>query len=134
MQKLSSILIIDDDEVNNYVCSKLIKQGGLTDEVHTALNGLEGLDFLKKIINANKKLPDLIFLDINMPEMNGWAFLEEYKELKKSFDKKVVLIMLSSSVHSNDIEKASMYEDIQEYVTKPLISNSLKKIAKKYFG
>lgn len=134
MSKIQKVLIIDDDEINNFVCSKVIKKNKFAEEVKTLLSGREGLTYMNEILEkADGILPDLILLDINMPLMNGWDFLEEYQKLQPNFDKNPVLLMLSSSVYEEDIEKANQHPDVKDYITKPLNDKVLEEIYQKYF-
>lgn len=134
MEKLDKVLIIDDDEINNFVCSKVIHKHEFASEVKTFVSGQEGLDYLQTVINdQNESLPDLILLDINMPIMNGWSFLEKYQALIPQFDKHPVLLMLSSSVYEEDIEKARQHPEVKDYITKPLNQEVLDNIYKQFF-
>ncbi|MEO0900181.1 MAG: response regulator [Bacteroidota bacterium] len=127
-------LIIDDDEINNFICIKNMKDSNFAEHATYCLRGREGLDELKDATeNRPEDLPDVIFLDINMPLMNAWEFLDEYKEIQSSFPKKVMLFILSSSVYRKDIEKSSHYDMVTDYIIKPLSKESLRKIQDKYF-
>lgn len=135
MRKLDRILIIDDDEVNNFVCKQIIKKSGIQADVDTKSSADKGLDLLKEAIESGKnEFPDLIFLDINMPVMNGWDFLEEYKKLLPQINKDIVLMMLSSSVYEHDIEKSKAYHEVSDYIFKPLKTDKIKEICSKYFA
>jgi len=114
------ILIIDDDEINNFIAAKLIDKIPPKAKVSTRLNGQEGIDFIKSCINNEEKMPDIIFLDINMPVMNGWEFLEEYETIKDQITKKVVINMLSSSVYNDDISKSQTFSTVNRFISKPL--------------
>lgn len=134
MANLEKVLVIDDDEINNFVCAKVISQSGYADEVKTLLSGQEGLDYLKEAKNKEgATAPDLILLDINMPLMDGWDFLEVYRKMIDKFDRLPVLFMLSSSVYEEDIEKARKYPEVSDYITKPLTPEVLTNIYQKYF-
>ena len=128
MEKFDKILIIDDDHVNNFIFSKIIKSSGISEDVETAMNGKSALKAINDTIAAKQKLPDIIFLDINMPVMNGWQFLEKYKELPECIKEHIKLYMLSSSVSHQDLEKAKEYEDVVDYISKPLTKEILHKI------
>ena len=134
MSKIQKVLIIDDDEINNFVCSKVIRKNNFASEVRTFLSGKEGLAYLNEILaEQDGELPDLILLDINMPLMNGWDFLVEYQQLLPNFDKNPVLLMLSSSVYEEDIEKANQHPEVKDYITKPLNEEVLQDIYQKHF-
>lgn len=134
MEKFDKILIIDDDHINNFLFSRIIKLSGVSEDVETEKNASSALDALINNIATKQKLPDIIFLDINMPVMDGWQFLEKYKELPKRIKERIKLYMLSSSVSHVDIEKAKEYEDVVDYISKPLTKEILHKIHATHIG
>ena len=122
------ILIIDDDEINNFIAARLIDKIPVKTLVSTRLNGLEGLNYIKTNLNDAEKLPDIIFLDINMPVMNGWEFLDEYEQIKPQLGKEICINMLSSSVYNDDIEKAKTYHTVNKFISKPLTVEKIKEL------
>jgi CheY-like chemotaxis protein len=96
-------------------------------------NGKEALDTFLQDIEAGNELPEVILLDINMPVMDGWEFLDEYVKVKHKIKNKVKIYMVSSSVNLSDLDKAKTYDDIVDYVVKPIKSSDLQKISKDYF-
>lgn len=130
MEKLNNILIIDDDQINNFLFSRIIKITGVSENAETVTSARKGLDLLEQKIASGEKLPDIIFLDINMPLMNGWDFLDKYQKLPTKARKEINLYMLSSSNFPEDINKAKTYEDVVDYITKPLTKEILFKIQK----
>lgn len=127
MEKLKHILLIDDDETNNFLVSHLINQSQITENIHIALNGEEGLNKLKELCTQNIKV-DLILLDINMPVMNGFEFLEEYERLTKEHHSRSAIMMVSSSVHPADLERIKSFESVNDFIEKPLTEQLLDKI------
>ena len=116
-----SVLLVDDDEINNFISIKLIKKALLNTEIMACLNGKFAIDQLVEIQrNDISKLPDYILLDINMPIMNGWEFLDEYKRLNIDPLGKTKIFIISSSVFSNDINKARSYPLVKDFISKPL--------------
>ncbi len=116
-----SVLLVDDDEINNFISIKLIKKALLNTEIMACLNGKFAIDQLLEIQrNDPAKLPDYILLDINMPIMNGWEFLDEYKRLNIDPSGKSKVFIISSSVFSNDINKARSYPVVKDFISKPL--------------
>src|SRR6201986_3980116 len=116
-----SILLVDDDEINNFISIKLIKKALLNTEIMACLNGRFAIDQLLSIQKKDPaKLPDYILLDINMPIMNGWEFLDEYKRLNIDPLGKSKIYIISSSVFSNDINKARSYSQVRDFISKPL--------------
>src|ERR1700760_145982 len=124
-----SILLVDDDEINNFISIKLIKKALLNTEIMACLNGRFAIDQLMNIQKKDpSKLPDYILLDINMPIMNGWEFLDEYKRLNVDPLGKSKIFIISSSVFSNDINKARSYPIVQNFVSKPLNVEKIKEL------
>ena len=115
-KKLNCILLVDDDHEDSYFHRIVIDEMEITHSVQVAENGLEALAFLKK---EGQVIPELIFLDINMPKMNGWEFLEQYKHLDKKQKVKITIMMLTTSANPDDIRKAEEMEDVTGYKTKP---------------
>jgi CheY-like chemotaxis protein len=124
-----SILLVDDDEINNFISIKLIKKAIADADIAACLNGKLAIDRLSDIQKDDPaKLPDFILLDINMPIMNGWEFLEEYKRLNLDPTGKSKVFIISSSVFSNDISKARSYPLVKNFVSKPLSVEKIKEM------
>lgn len=106
MKKINCILLVDDNPADNYYNKFIIKDADVCNHIQTALNGVEALSYLRKseedIKSESFPKPDIIFLDINMPRMNGFEFLEEYKKLDESLRSKVLIIMLTTSLNPED--------------------------------
>jgi len=129
-KKLNCILLVDDDVEDNYFHQIVINEMNITERIEVALNGVEALNFLKK---ENQTHPDLIFLDINMPKMNGWEFLQAYKEFKADQKAEVVVVMLSTSINPSDKERAEQFPDIIGFNSKPLTEEIISEILERYF-
>lgn len=135
MYVVKRALIIDDDEINNFICIKNMKDSKFAEHATYCLRGREGLEELVDAVeNRPEDLPNVIFLDINMPLMNAWEFLEEYNNLQQRFPIPVKLFILSSSVYRKDIEKSSHYDIVTDYIIKPLSKENLRRIQEKYFA
>ena len=122
------ICIIDDDEVYQFTVTKNIQSQQLAKKILVFSDGEEALNFLCANIGDNNAVPDVIFLDINMPIMVGWQFLEEYIRLKPRIGKKVTLYMVSSSVDPADTQRAKQIEEVSDYIIKPITPDQLKVI------
>jgi CheY-like chemotaxis protein len=124
-----SILLVDDDEINNFISIKLIKKAVDNADIKACLNGKFAIDELSEIQRQDpSKLPDYILLDINMPIMNGWEFLDEYKRIGIDPMGKSKIFIISSSVFSNDISKARSYPLVKNFVSKPLSVEKIKEM------
>lgn len=124
-----SILLVDDDEINNFISIKLIKKALVSSEIKACLNGKFAIDELLKMqASGAENLPDYILLDINMPLMNGWEFLDEYKRLNIDPEGKSKIFIISSSVFSNDINKAKSYTLVKDFISKPLNIDKIREL------
>jgi CheY-like chemotaxis protein len=92
----------------------------LTDKILQFENGEDALVFLKDHAGDSETLPDYIFLDINMPFVDGWMFLEDYSLFKTNLSKKILIYMVSSSIDPRDVDRAKQNENIREYIIKPV--------------
>ena len=129
-----TVMIIDDDAVNNTVCSLIINRAQFASSIQTFLRAGDALDYLRETLANNpEKLPDVIFLDINMPVMNGWEFLEAYKVLDEGQKSKIVIMMLTTSLNPWDRTKAEKISAITGFQVKPLSEEMLREILQKYF-
>ncbi|MFY8019716.1 MAG: response regulator [Bacteroidia bacterium] len=128
MKLLNSILLVDDDIATNTLNSFVIKKAQISKQIKVVLNGFEALNYLDQI-EAEDELPEFIFLDINMPKMDGWEFLEEYRARKKYHSK---IFLLTTSENPDDMIKSKLYPEILEYCHKPLTTEILLQLWEKY--
>ena len=131
MSKPLIICIIDDDDVYQFTITKAIKKNSIVKKILIFSDGKEGIDFLIDNIANVEDIPDIIFLDINMPIMDGWQFLEEYVKLKPHVGKKVTIYMISSSVDPVDVTRAKAMSEISDYLIKPIKSEQVSEIIEK---
>ncbi|WP_432712958.1 response regulator [Pedobacter sp.] len=113
-----NLLVIDDDDINIFIIKKIVEKTGFAVNMVARTNGQLAIDYLQEIDGNAEVFPHLILVDINMPVMNGWEFIEAYEKL--NIKKAVDMYMLSSSVYENDIEKAKTYKIVQGFISKPL--------------
>jgi CheY-like chemotaxis protein len=132
-KKLNCVLLIDDDKATNFINERVIKKLDCTKRIVTVYNGAEALEFLSIEENGNLLQPDLIFLDINMPVMDGWELLEHYRKLHENKKAKVVLLMLTTSLNPDDVKKANRIEEVKGFKNKPLTIEMMQDILKAYF-
>ncbi|MFT5820497.1 MAG: CheY-like chemotaxis protein [Crocinitomix sp.] len=124
---MGAILIVDDDETNNFYAKHVLAKSNITENLYFAMNGQEALQIIADLTNKGITT-DLILLDINMPIMNGFEFLEAYEKLPVSHRSKTVVTMMSSSVNSADMEKSKSYKSIDRRIEKPLTKEKIEAI------
>ncbi len=139
MKKLSGVLLIDDDDTTNFLNQRLLDRMQVTDNIRTFVNGKQAFDYLYNVSNNNYEhtsreyfQPELIFLDINMPVMDGFEMLDLYERLNARFRKRIVMTVLTTSTHPQDTDNAKRYA--AEYITKPLTVEKVSTLLNKYFS
>jgi CheY-like chemotaxis protein len=128
MKKIDIACIIDDDQIYVFGLKKLITLHDFCKNILVFGNGEEALNYITPLLESADKLPDVILLDINMPVMDGWEFLEEFIKIKPRANKKMEVYMVSSSINPADVEKAKAYSDLSDYLVKPVTPEDLKKV------
>lgn len=121
MKRLNAILLIDDNETSNFLNERLLRRLNLTDHILVLSNGKQALDYLENLSRQGGQAdlkPELILLDINMPVLDGFEFLELFQQLDARFRQGIHIAMLSTSNHPQDTGKASTFQ--AHYLTKPL--------------
>lgn len=122
------IYVIDDDEIFQFITKKSFERLERNDELYFFLNGEDALQSIKNSVSGNVPLPDLIFLDINMPIMDGWDFLAELQAMIDGATKKPKIYMVSSSIDEKDLLKSKTYTMIKDYIVKPIKDVNIKEI------
>lgn len=126
-------MLVDDNKDDNFFHERVIRKSGFVNVVVPMQSGIDALEYLKNRYNHVEPHPDLIFLDINMPRMNGWEFLEEYNNLDKEFQSAVIVVMLTTSDSPEDRAKAALFNMVSGLKSKPLTIEMLEEIIKEYF-
>ncbi len=132
--KLKKLLFIDDNDIDLMVNSRIINLSGLVEEVTLFNSGISALRHLKEIVNETEKWPDFILLDIQMPDMNGFEFMEHFKELPTAFINHCKVAMLSSTLDFGDIKKAEANPLVIQLLKKPLFLDELSELIKNSFS
>lgn len=114
-----TICLIDDDRIYQFTAKRIIELVDPLQKVLVFSNGKEAIDFFTQQ-PLQEELPDLIFLDINMPVMNGWEFLEAYHTVKNVLDKQISIYMVSSSVDEKDKIKSKNFDSVKDFIVKPI--------------
>lgn len=133
---LDQILCVDDDPITLMLCKKVIAKASFSNEIITSQNGEEALDYFNKLKDTNsesesKKHPQLIFLDLNMPVMGGWEFLDIFNTDDYSEFSAIKVIVLSSTIDPEDLEKAKSYSMVIDFLSKPVTISMLEYLKSK---
>ena len=132
VKKLPIIGIIDDDTIYHFILTSIINKNKLAESILSFLDGEKAIQYLTENKMNNEKIPDVLFLDVNMPIMDGWMFIEEYARIKMNITKKMLVFMLSSSANPIDIERADKISEISNYIIKPINLEEVKIIFDSY--
>lgn len=128
MKKIQASCIIDDDPIFIYGTKRIMEEVDFCEDILVYNNGQDALDSFADLTKTDKELPSIIFLDLNMPIMNGWEFLEQFIKIENNNLGKVIVYIMSSSVDPRDLERVGNYEIIHNYILKPFSSKDLENI------
>jgi CheY-like chemotaxis protein len=120
------VMIVDDNEVDLYIAQRVIEKYSFAEEVILMDSAMEALEYLTANAGNPEMIPDLVFLDVNMPEMNGFEFLDAYTKLPENIKESCIIMMLTTSVHEEDKERADKNPYVRNYLNKPLDEDKLK--------
>jgi CheY-like chemotaxis protein len=131
MKEVNDIFLIDDDPTFVFLATKTIEASKFPTHINIFNDGLEAIDFLKEIIEEKRELPDIIFLDLNMPVMDGWTFLDEFVSLQPQIGKKIEIYITSSTISPHDIERANNFSVVSDIIIKPLMTDKVIEVLSK---
>jgi CheY-like chemotaxis protein len=132
-KKYYAVMLVDDNEIDNLINQKMIEASNICDHIFIHSGAKSAIEFLKNIEKLLKGpidlyLPEIIFLDIDMPLMDGFQFLDEFERLSDSIKNHCKVVMLTSSLNPQDMNKAKKNQYVLKYINKPLTQENLKKL------
>lgn len=125
MKKIKTLCLVDDDDIFQLITQRVIAQTNLVETIKIFSNGLDAMVFLKSVAQNAARLPEIILLDLNMPVMDGWEFLEEFTLLKPRLEKTITIYVVSSSIAPSDIQRAEAISEVTDYIIKPITTEKL---------
>jgi CheY-like chemotaxis protein len=137
-KKLNCVLLVDDDDATNFMSRLVIERAGITEHIEIALNGRDAIEYLTRTVKQaeaeHTTVPSmLILLDINMPIMDGWEFLQAYKALDTSPKDEIIIVMITTSTNPEDERRAEKISEVAGFAHKPLRLAMVEEILKKHF-
>jgi CheY-like chemotaxis protein len=131
-KKYQNVMLIDDNEIDNLINQKMIEAAGITEIIFTHSGAKSAIEFLRNIEKVMRKapniLPEVIFLDIDMPLMDGFQFLDQFEKLSSETKSHCKIVMLTSSINPQDFNKSKTYNYVRKFLNKPLTQDSLKNL------
>lgn len=132
-KKYHAVMLVDDNEIDNLINQKMIEASNIAEHIFVHSGAKSAIEFLKNIEKLAKGpvslyLPEIIFLDIDMPLMDGFQFLDEFERLSDSIKAHCKVVMLTSSLNPQDMNKAKKNQFVLKYINKPLTQENLKKL------
>jgi CheY-like chemotaxis protein len=123
------VLIIDDNDIDNFITQRVLNKENFTKQVDICTSGAEALDYIKKHSHNLDQLPDVIFLDLNMPVVDGFVFLFEFEDFSQAVKNKCKIVVLSSLLDKLAIDKVLRNESVTDFIPKPLTQSALQRLA-----
>jgi CheY-like chemotaxis protein len=125
-EKLGLVMLIDDNDTDNFISKRIIELTGFAERIEIRNSGKSALEYLTENENNVENLPDLVFLDINMPIVDGFIFLYEFSKMSEQIRQKCKIVVLSSSDNKRDIDRMLENQNVIKFLTKPLSSEALQ--------
>ena len=130
MKTVKTLMIIDDDDVFVFLIKKGIEKAQVVEKIIVFDNGMDSINYLKENFQNPDMLPEIILLDLSMPIMDGWQFLEEYTLLKPKIEKKMLIYLVTSSISPEDLKAAKSINAVSDFIVKPITAEKLLEILK----
>lgn len=130
-KRYRTVMLIDDNEIDNLINQKMIEAASIAENIYTHTGAKSAIEFLRnmeKLEIAGQVLPDVIFLDIDMPLMDGFQFLDEFEKLSNATKGMCKIVMLTSSINPQDFSRSKKYTNVKLYLNKPLSNESIQKV------
>lgn len=125
---MKKLIFIDDSPLDHFILKRILNKYQLAYEVNCTANGKEVIEYLKKHKGDKNSLPDIILLDLYMPEFNGWAFLDKVQHVCPQLAKPLKIYILSSSINPKDMQQAKQYQCVKSFIFKPITKEVLEKL------
>lgn len=129
MKPLRSIFIVDDDPIHQQITEIMLQRLSISETVSRYSDAQDALDHIRNNLHDPLALPEIILLDLNMPVMDGWEFLEAFDTLRASLPRKIKVYVLTSSIDEKDRERVSRFTFVEGYLTKPLTKDVILRLA-----
>ena len=128
--KIKLACIIDDDSIYVNLIKKIIETKKLCDNLLIFNDGKDGIDYFEALLQNldDKNIPEVILLDLNMPVMDGWEFIERFTAIRNKFEKRITLYVVSSSINKSDVDKAKSLSSVKNYLVKPVDIDELEAV------
>lgn len=123
MSELLNFIVVDDSKLDCFIAEKIIKNTGRSETVNTFQQATDALVYIKTLPPSST--PSIVFVDIQMPVMNGFEFVEAFEALPEDIRQGYSIYMLSSSINENDIAKVKGYKSVKQFLNKPLTNNAI---------
>jgi CheY-like chemotaxis protein len=130
---MSKLIVIDDDPIDHFLMQHILYGDHHFDSTTYTMDGSLVLDYIEENKSQPEKLPDAIFLDLNMPAFSGWDFLDGYNQISSGVDKDIRVYIMSSSIMQSDKDRSSQYPFVRSFISKPLKQETLHEMNQEEF-